>query len=125
VRKNLLFLWAAAADLAIDGVLGTVWFVLVVTLLATGIGTIPAFGLGSVVIDSSAGDTRLSFVSLPTSIQAKGSAGDIEVRLPDGDYDVRASTSFGDVDQRLRSTPGADRRYTFETSAGNIALRNE
>jgi signal transduction histidine kinase len=46
VRKNLLFLWAAAADLAIDGVLGTVWFVLVVTLLATAIGTIPAFAVG-------------------------------------------------------------------------------
>ena len=46
VRKNLLFLWAAAADLAVDGLLGTVWFTLVVTLLATGIGTIPALGVG-------------------------------------------------------------------------------
>jgi signal transduction histidine kinase len=46
VRKNLLFLWAAAADLAVDGLLGAVWFTVVVTLLATGIGTIPAFGVG-------------------------------------------------------------------------------
>lgn len=80
---------------------------------------------GSVVTDSSAGNTRLSFVSLPSSIRATGSAGDIEVGLPDGDYDVRASTSFGNVRQGLRSTPGADRRYTFETSAGDIALRSE
>jgi signal transduction histidine kinase len=46
VRNKLLFLWAAAADLAIDGVLGTLWFSLMVTLLAVGVGTIPVFGIG-------------------------------------------------------------------------------
>lgn len=80
---------------------------------------------GPVETDSSAGTTRLSFASLPSSIDAEGSAGDIDVRLPDGDYDVRASTSFGDLDQQVRSTPGAERRYTFETSAGDIRLRAE
>jgi signal transduction histidine kinase len=50
VRKNLLLLWASAADLAIDGVLGTVWFTLMVSLLATGIGAIPAFGAGIAIL---------------------------------------------------------------------------
>ena len=35
-----------ALGLAVDGLLGTAWFSLVVILLATGIGTIPAFGVG-------------------------------------------------------------------------------
>ncbi|WP_066043373.1 sensor histidine kinase [Herbiconiux solani] len=46
MRKKLVFLWSAAADLAIDGVLGTVWFTLVFTLLVTGMSTIPALGVG-------------------------------------------------------------------------------
>ncbi|MDO9396311.1 MAG: histidine kinase [Herbiconiux sp.] len=46
MRNRLLFLWAAAADLAIDGLLGMVWFTVLVGLLTTGFGLIPAFGLG-------------------------------------------------------------------------------
>jgi signal transduction histidine kinase len=46
VRKKLLFLWASAADLALDGVLGITWLTVMLTLLSTGIGLIPAAGLG-------------------------------------------------------------------------------
>lgn len=50
MRTKLVFLWAAAADLAVDGVLGIVWFTVMITLLATGIGLLPAFGLGVAVL---------------------------------------------------------------------------
>lgn len=45
-----MFLWAAAADLAIDGVLGTVWFTLLVTLVSTGLGLVPLFGVGVLLL---------------------------------------------------------------------------
>ncbi|WP_378144873.1 histidine kinase [Cnuibacter sp. UC19_7] len=46
MRSRLLFLWAAAADLALDAILGVVWFTVMWALLWTGIGLIPLFGLG-------------------------------------------------------------------------------
>ncbi|NQX34671.1 histidine kinase [Herbiconiux sp. VKM Ac-2851] len=46
MRKRLLFLWAAAADLAIDGVLGVTWLTIMLSLLATGVSAVPAFGIG-------------------------------------------------------------------------------
>ncbi len=50
MRQRLRFLWTAAADLAIDGVLGVTWFTLLVTLLSVGVGSVPAFGLGILLL---------------------------------------------------------------------------
>lgn len=50
MQRRLLFLWSSAADLAIDGILGVVWFTLLVTLLPTGIALIPVFGVGIVAL---------------------------------------------------------------------------
>ncbi|MET3635987.1 sensor histidine kinase [Curtobacterium oceanosedimentum] len=43
-------LWSSAVDLLLDAFLGFVWFVLVVTLLATSIGSIPAAGVGVLLL---------------------------------------------------------------------------
>ncbi|WP_368497824.1 histidine kinase [Herbiconiux sp. A18JL235] len=50
MRQKLTFLWAATVDLALDGILGTVWFTVMVSLLATGISAIPALGIGVAVL---------------------------------------------------------------------------
>ncbi|MDO9396313.1 MAG: DUF4097 family beta strand repeat-containing protein [Herbiconiux sp.] len=77
---------------------------------------------GTVAVDTSAGNTTVSFASLPEQIRMESSAGGIRVALPDGRYDIRTEVSAGSVDNSLRNTPGADRIYSFETSAGSITL---
>lgn len=109
----------SAGDIEISGSTGEL-------RMTSSAGDLTATGLavrGALTTDASAGDTELSLTSLPTSIQVEASAGDIEAALPDGEYEITTSTSFGDIEQGLRSTPGADRRYRFETSAGDIGLR--
>jgi hypothetical protein len=93
--------------------------------LESSAGSITARSLdvsGPVETESSAGGTDLEFASLPSAISVESSAGNVRVALPDGEYELRTDTSFGTVAQGLRSTPGADRRYTFETSAGDLTL---
>ncbi|MBF4572127.1 DUF4097 family beta strand repeat protein [Herbiconiux sp. VKM Ac-1786] len=93
--------------------------------LETSAGRITGTGLvvtGPVVSESSAGDTSLSFASLPASISVDSSAGSVTVALPDGEYELRTDTSFGRVQLGVPSTPGADRVYSFETSAGDLVL---
>ncbi|MCS5720673.1 DUF4097 domain-containing protein [Herbiconiux sp. CPCC 203407] len=91
----------------------------------TSAGNITGTGLdvaGEVLSESSAGNVRLEFVTLPSSIRMGSSAGNVRVALPDGEYEIRTDTSAGGVHQELASTPGADRVYSFESSAGNITL---
>jgi signal transduction histidine kinase len=47
-------IWTSAVDLLIDAVLGLAWVVILVTLLSTGIGTLPAAGLGVLVLAATA-----------------------------------------------------------------------
>ena len=118
-RFSTVVLTSSAGDLGVSGSAGDI-------RLTTSAGNIAAADLdvhGDVVTDASAGDTALSLTSLPSSIRSEGAAGDIRAVLPDGDYRVTTSTSFGDVEQGLRNSPGSDRRYAFETAAGDIELR--
>jgi signal transduction histidine kinase len=46
VKRTLLFLWCAAADLALDGLLGILWFTVLIAMVSTGISLLPAFGIG-------------------------------------------------------------------------------
>ncbi|WP_460513941.1 sensor histidine kinase [Frigoribacterium salinisoli] len=48
--KTLTTLWTSAVDLLIDAVLGLTGLIVVVTLLATSLGTIPAAGIGIVLL---------------------------------------------------------------------------
>lgn len=77
---------------------------------------------GAVSGDSSAGNTTLRFITLPSSILLDSSAGNVRVALPDGDYEIRTDTSAGNVELGVVNTPGADRVYSFDTSAGNVVL---
>jgi signal transduction histidine kinase len=47
-------IWTSAVDLLIDAVLGLTWVVILVTLLSTGVGTVPAAGLGVLVLAGTA-----------------------------------------------------------------------
>ncbi|WP_181034728.1 sensor histidine kinase [Clavibacter michiganensis] len=52
--NTVTVLWTSAVDLLIDAVLGLAWVVILVTLLATGVGTLPAAGLGVLVLAATA-----------------------------------------------------------------------
>jgi signal transduction histidine kinase len=60
MRRALAFTWAAAIDLLLDSVLGTLWFLLVFVLLVTGVATLPAAGIGFVVLALAAALTRVT-----------------------------------------------------------------
>ncbi len=60
VSNHLAFLWASAIDLLIDAALATVWFVVILTLIATGIGTLPAAGVGVILLLLASALTRAS-----------------------------------------------------------------
>ncbi|MEX1077709.1 MAG: histidine kinase [Homoserinimonas sp.] len=54
------FLWASAIDLLIDSVLATVWFTVIVTLIITGVSTLPALGVGIILLLLASALTRAS-----------------------------------------------------------------
>lgn len=60
MRTALAFTWAAAIDLLLDSVLGTLWFWLIAGLLITGVSTIPAFGIGIIFLGLAAWLTRFT-----------------------------------------------------------------
>jgi signal transduction histidine kinase len=53
-------LWASAIDLLIDSVLATIWFTVIITLIITGISTLPALGIGVLLLLASSALTRAS-----------------------------------------------------------------
>jgi signal transduction histidine kinase len=60
ISNHVTFLGASAIDLLIDSVLATVWFTVIVTLIATGVGTVPALGVGIILLLLASGLTRAS-----------------------------------------------------------------
>jgi signal transduction histidine kinase len=60
VKKKTAFLWAASIDLLLDAILGTVWFVLVFVLYMAGVGLVPAFGIGLLLMGAAGALTRLT-----------------------------------------------------------------
>lgn len=60
MRRALAFTWAAAIDLLLDSVLGTLWFWLLLSLLIIGVSTLPAFGIGLVFLGLAAWLTRFT-----------------------------------------------------------------
>jgi signal transduction histidine kinase len=60
IRNHAAFLWASTIDLLIDSVLATVWFTVIITLIATGIGTLPALGVGVILLLAASALTRAS-----------------------------------------------------------------
>lgn len=77
---------------------------------------------GSFRSDSTAGDSRFVFSTLPEHIDVKSTAGNVGVVLPKGKYRIEAHTTAGEVRQNVSSDASASRIYRFETTAGNIDL---
>lgn len=78
---------------------------------------------GSLSGDSTAGDTFYGFSSLPEAIDISSTAGNVTVELPDGDYRIETDTTAGEIRQDVSSDAGSDRLYRFETTAGDINIR--
>lgn len=87
-------------------------------------GSVSGSGLeiGDVAVESTVGDIDLGFAVVPRSIDAVTTAGMLRAALPDGDYEIRSETVVGGFTSGLTSTPGAERVYRFESTAGDIVL---
>ncbi|MHA6693042.1 sensor histidine kinase [Homoserinimonas sp. A520] len=60
IRNHAAFLWASTIDLLIDSVLATLWFTVIITLITTGIFTVPALGIGIILLLAASALTRAS-----------------------------------------------------------------
>lgn len=93
-------------------------------LEATGAEVVgEALEVGDLSVRSTAGRVDLGFAVPPSAIDAESTAGGLRFALPDGEYEVRTETVLGEVRDALISTPGAERVYRFESTAGDIDLR--
>lgn len=73
---------------------------------------------------STAGNVAVSARSRPVQIQATSTAGNVDVRVPRGTYSIDSATVAGDRSiMGLVNDPGARRRITARTTAGNAAVR--
>ncbi len=91
----------------------------------TTAGEIDGTGLGSAhtSVTSHAGAIKLRYQSDPSTVDAKTSAGAIEVHLPGTDsYAVDASTKAGSTTIGVPTDPAATRKITVHTSAGAITI---
>lgn len=77
---------------------------------------------GPVRIDQTAGQVRYHGTELPASIDVSVTASEVRFELPTGEYEIVTHTTAGGVTQNLPNTPGAERVYTFESTAGSLHL---
>lgn len=79
---------------------------------------------GPVDLDVSAGRIVGSLTGeQPASIDARVSAGSIDLTIPDGEYAVTEDTSAGDSDVRVVDDPNASSTIDVQVSAGSVTLR--
>jgi len=111
----------SAGDITVHGTTSSV-------RLSSSAGDIRATGLRSESVDarSSAGDVELSFDGPPTSVTVHSSAGDVDVVLPpvDGSYRVEVDTSAGDQHVDVPVDPRSGRVVNATTSAGDVTVRS-
>lgn len=81
---------------------------------------------GAVHLDVSAGRIVGSLTGeQPASIDARVSAGSIDLVIPDGEYAVTEETSAGDSEVRVVDNPNASSTIDVDVSAGSVTLRGE
>jgi hypothetical protein len=94
--------------------------------LKSSSGRLEAYDLtaSSVTSQSSSGSVELNFAAVPSSVQAKSSSGDLDVRLPNGSetYKVETDSSSGDESARVKTDPASTRTITAKTSSGNVTV---
>jgi hypothetical protein len=79
---------------------------------------------GAVDLDVSAGRIIGALTGdQPASIDARVSAGSIDLVIPDGEYAVTEDTSAGDSDVRVVDDPSATATIDVQVSAGSVTLR--
>jgi DUF4097 and DUF4098 domain-containing protein YvlB len=91
----------------------------------TAAGEIDGTDLGSAhtTVTSHAGAIKLRYQSAPSTVDAKTSAGAVEIHVPGTDaYAVDASTRAGDTNIGVPTDPAASRKITAHTTAGAITI---
>ncbi len=73
---------------------------------------------------TSTGDVRLAFATLPGTVHARTSTGDIQVQVPDDGtaYQVDTSTSVGSTHVAVATTPTSSHRLELVASVGDITV---
>jgi hypothetical protein len=93
--------------------------------ISTSAGDVRASGVRAdeIVGDTSAGVIRLSLLGLADTVDARSSAGDVHLVVPDAIYRVETTTNAGTIDdQEIRTSPNASRAIRAVTSAGDIRI---
>jgi hypothetical protein len=94
--------------------------------LRSSAGDVFGADLGSAQVDarSSAGDVELRFTAPPSRVDANSSAGDVRVTLPAGieTYNVQAESTAGEVFTDVRTDPSSTRTLNLRSSAGEVTV---
>lgn len=78
----------------------------------------------SVVVKADAGDTYLAFTAPPTNVEARTTAGNLNIQVPRGaDYLVDAENVAGSREVSVEQTAGALHRIYARNSAGDLSVR--
>ncbi|GEK81635.1 DUF4097 family beta strand repeat-containing protein [Agrococcus baldri] len=81
---------------------------------------------GAVVLDVSAGRVVGALTGeQPASVEARVSAGSVDLVIPDGEYAVTEDTSAGSSDVRVVDDPNAASTIDVHVSAGSVTLRGD
>jgi hypothetical protein len=114
-----LDLRTSAGGITVTGVEGDVE-------MSSSAGDVRASGLRSKSVEarSSAGAVDLGFDAAPSTVTAHSSAGEVSVRLPQtpGGYQVHASTSAGTPRVNVASDPNSARVIDATSSAGDVTV---
>jgi hypothetical protein len=110
---------SSAGDVEVHGLSGRL-------TLSSSAGDVRGTGLLSADVDakSSAGDVELFFDSAPLAVAANSSAGDVHLALPRGTaaYRVQADSSAGRVVTDVLTDPRSNRTLNLRSSAGDVIV---
>jgi len=95
--------------------------------LHTNNGRVTGTGLAAAQVDAGtdAGDVNLTLTTVPDSLTAKSSAGDIDLLVPktDGGYAVQAGTNAGAKRVLVDTSGSSKRRIVATTDSGDVQVR--
>ena len=93
----------------------------------TSVGDITARNFsveGEFTVVSSTGDVTLSLDEVPAALDVTSNVGDQTITLPRGSYRVETETGVGDLTISVDNDSDADTLLRFESSVGDITVRN-
>ena len=123
MRRALAFTWAAAIDLLLDSVLGTVWFWLLLGLFIAGVSTLPALGIGLVFLFLGAWLTRFTGrVELERANALLGSTVAVPARPRTTQVGWRAPFAQGMLDLRSLQTWRVMLHHLGSTVLGTVVV---